>query len=1080
MKEQDKENQGISRRDFVKCSAVLGGALLSSQFEWATDLMKRAEAGTLTPEEEYELIRAENTLYTVCLQCNTGCGIKVKFFRKNGAAVALKIDGNPYDPFPSVPHLPYSTSPGSVNTMDLAICPKGQAGLQTVYDPYRITKVLKRAGKRGEGKWVTVPFDQAIEEIVNGGFLFKNIPGEESRNVEGLKDICTLLDPKIIKALSDDLGAIRRARTPEAKKAAVEEYKKKHTANLKHLIDSDHPDLGPKNNQLVYGWGRMKGGRSDFSAGRFFGDALGTVNRHGHTTVCQGSLYFSGKAMSEQYDEGSWRGGVKFYWQTELEGAEFVLFVGANLLDANYGPPNRAARLIPKITDGKIKIAVVDPRFSKLASKAWKYLPINPGTDGALALGMMGWIIRNKRYNASYLENANKAAAKAAKEPTWCNATWLVNIKEGKPGTFVRASEIGLAPKETRKTQDGKEYSFDYMVVYKDGKLLKVDPNDEKEAVKGDLLVDTRITTSDGKEVFAKSSMQILADSANEKSIVEWSKICGISAEDIEELAREFTSHGRKASVDIHRGVSQHTNGFYNVIAYYNLALLLGNYDYRGGLVSLSTFNTTGGKEGQPFTFGKLHPNKVPSFGISNIRHDVNYEDTTLFAGYPAKRNWWPLASDVYQEVIPSMGDAYPYPVKAYFLYMGAPNYSLPAGHALNEILADPVKIPLFVTWDILVGPTSIYADYIFPDLSYLERWEFQGSHPSMPPKLQGVRNPVVAPMTEVVKVFGEEMPISFEAMMMGVAEKMKLSGFGKDGFAPGMDFTRPEDFYLKMVANIATDGKAVPDADDKEVELFLKSRAHLPKSVFDPEKWKKACGEANWKKVIYVLNRGGRYQDYADAFKGDQVANKYGRLVNMYQEKTARTKNAFTGKPNPGYPTYIPIQSSLGKTPEADGLTGDLHLITQKEVTQTKSRTITDYWLTSIIPENAVVINKRDADRLGLKDGDRIKVVSATNRDGVWDFPNWKKKEMIGRVKVTQTIKPGVVTFNLGFGHWATGSADILIDGQIVTGDPRRATGLHLNAAMWLDPYLKNTPLQDPVGGSAVFYDSKVTLIKI
>ena len=125
MKDQDKEKQGISRRDFVKCSAVLGGALLSSQFEWATDLMKRAEAGTLTPEEEYELIRAENTLYTVCLQCNTGCGIKVKLFRKNGSAVALKIDGNPYDPFVSVPHVPHKSSPFEVNTVDMAICPKG-------------------------------------------------------------------------------------------------------------------------------------------------------------------------------------------------------------------------------------------------------------------------------------------------------------------------------------------------------------------------------------------------------------------------------------------------------------------------------------------------------------------------------------------------------------------------------------------------------------------------------------------------------------------------------------------------------------------------------------------------------------------------------------------------------------------------------------------------------------------------------------------------------------------------------------------------------------------------------------------
>src|SRR4030042_1515774 len=224
MEGHENNGNGLSRRDFIKCTAMLGSTLLVSQMEWTTDLMRKAEAGLLTPEEEYELIKAENILYTVCLQCNTGCGIKVKLFRKNGSAVALKIDGNPFDPWGAVPHLPYKTPPSEVNTIDNAICPKGQAGIQTAYDPYRITKVLKRAGKRGEGKWMTIPFDQAIEEVINGGLLFKHVKGEEDRNVEGLRDICVLRDPKILKALSDDLSSIRRAKTPEERKAAVEEY----------------------------------------------------------------------------------------------------------------------------------------------------------------------------------------------------------------------------------------------------------------------------------------------------------------------------------------------------------------------------------------------------------------------------------------------------------------------------------------------------------------------------------------------------------------------------------------------------------------------------------------------------------------------------------------------------------------------------------------------------------------------------------------------------------------------------------------------------------------------------------------
>jgi tetrathionate reductase subunit A len=38
----------------------------------------------------------------------------------------------------------------------------------------------------------------------------------------------------------------------------------------------------------------------------------------------------------------------------------------------------------------------------------------------------------------------------------------------------------------------------------------------------------------------------------------------------------------------------------------------------------------------------------------------------------------------------------------------------------------------------------------------------------------------------------------------------------------------------------------------------------------------------------------------------------------------------------------------------------------------------------------------------------------------------------------------------------------------------------VHANAAMRLDPVVSNTTLSDPVGGSAVFYDSRVRLVKV
>ena len=83
------KDKGVSRRDFIKCGAILGGGLLAARLGWTEDFIRRAEAGMLTPEEEYELAKAENILNTTCLQCNTGCGIKVKLFRKGNEAVAV-------------------------------------------------------------------------------------------------------------------------------------------------------------------------------------------------------------------------------------------------------------------------------------------------------------------------------------------------------------------------------------------------------------------------------------------------------------------------------------------------------------------------------------------------------------------------------------------------------------------------------------------------------------------------------------------------------------------------------------------------------------------------------------------------------------------------------------------------------------------------------------------------------------------------------------------------------------------------------------------------------------------------------
>jgi tetrathionate reductase subunit A len=1087
---QDPSLGSLSRRSFVKLGAAAGGtaALLGGLPGFGRLTRAQSQDGEST-DPAYPLVDPANQLYTVCLQCNTGCGIKVKLLD----GVVAKIDGNPFHPMTMYPHIPYETPVKDLGTVEGAICPKGQAGLQSVYDPYRLVSVLKRkpGTKRGENQWETIGFEQALDEIVEGGDLFGEGP------VPGLRESYALTDAAVAKEMQAAVKAITDEKDPAAKAAKVEEFKVTFADHLDLLIDPDHPDLGPRNNQFVFAWGRLKDARKDFIA-RFLG-AYGTNNAHGHTTVCQGSLYFTGKAMSEQFIDGKWTGGQKFYWQGDVGNARFVMFVGSSPFEGNYGPPLRSPRITTNNIDRGMRFVVVDPRFSKTAARAWKWLPAKPGSEGALALAMIAWALDNDRFNKVYLSAANEAAARAMGESTWTEASWLVKLDEkGQPGSFLRGSDMGWLT-ETRplSTDPEKTWEFDPFVALVDGVPTAIDPyeQDPLKAVRGDLFVDGLSLAG----FTVKSSLQVISDSAHEHTLEGWSDICGLDPADVADVAREFTAHGRQAVADIHRGVSQHTNGFYNVYAWYTLNALLGNFDHAGGLVKGTTYKADGSKAGQPFDL-KVSNGAMAPFGTSIIRHNEKYDAHTLFLrdGYPARRNWYPLASDVYQEIVPSIGDAYPYPVKALMLYMGSPVYSLPAGHTNIPILADPEKLPLFIAIDAFVGETSMYADYIFPDQMYLERWEFQGSHMSVPVKIQPVRNPAIDPLVPDVTVFGQPTALSIESVLLGLAERLELPGFGPGGFGALGDLTHPDQLYLKMVANLAfgekEDGSdAVPDADEEEVRIFEAARRHIRPSVFDLERWKGVAGEL-WPKVVYVLNRGGRFQPYskgytegvfpepsASAFGLDltQVGHAYGTLLNIYSEKAYQTKSPMTGEHLVGYAKYFPAPLSMLGEPIDDEASGyDLRLITYREIMQTKSRTSSNYWLLALRPENFILINTKDAEERGFREDDLARITSATNPDGVWDLANGRQVPMTGRIRTTEGIRPGVIAFSLGFGHWSYGGVDFTVDDMTIRGDRQRIKGIHANAAMRTDPHNPNTTLIDPVGGSAVFYDTSVKLV--
>src|SRR3990170_7100826 len=109
----------LKRRDFVKKSALLGtGALATIQAPWLLDVLDGSPRREIKPNVEYALAKPENMIYSVCQQCNTQCGIKIKL----PDGVAVKVEGSPLSPWNLQPHLPYESSPFDLATGDGSIC----------------------------------------------------------------------------------------------------------------------------------------------------------------------------------------------------------------------------------------------------------------------------------------------------------------------------------------------------------------------------------------------------------------------------------------------------------------------------------------------------------------------------------------------------------------------------------------------------------------------------------------------------------------------------------------------------------------------------------------------------------------------------------------------------------------------------------------------------------------------------------------------------------------------------------------------------------------------------------------------
>jgi anaerobic selenocysteine-containing dehydrogenase len=128
-----------------------------------------------------------------------------------------------------------------------------------------------------------------------------------------------------------------------------------------------------------------------------FAEAYGTPN------------LISGDGLeSETEKSGNWLADGH-YGSTayDLDQTNYILAFGADLLESAK-PLSRYLRKWGKIRREKpnrTKIVVINPRYSVTAAKADEWIPINPGTDGALAMAVAHVIISEDLYDKTFVRD---------------------------------------------------------------------------------------------------------------------------------------------------------------------------------------------------------------------------------------------------------------------------------------------------------------------------------------------------------------------------------------------------------------------------------------------------------------------------------------------------------------------------------------------------------------------------------------------------------------------------------------------------------------------------------------------------
>jgi sulfite dehydrogenase (quinone) subunit SoeA len=713
----------------------------------------------------------------------------------------------------------------------------------------------------------------------------------------------------------------------------------------------------------------------------------------------------------------------------------------------------------------------INPIRTGYSAIADEWVPIKPGTDGALLLALIHEIIALGLYDREFLARYTNAGQLVNQDAASDDFGMMLRNAEGDVVNPLRPHNFMWWDRHT-------------------GKPVADHTEDADPALLG------RFTLPDGKP--GVPAFQLLAERVKPYT-PEWAEgITGIPAATIRRLAQEMgitardqrielpiawtdswgkrhkSVIGRPVAFHAMRGLAAHSNGFHTIRSLAILMSLLGTIDRPGGFRHKAPYPRAVPPNARPPKGPEAVKPDTPLNGAplgwpespDDLFVDANGEPVRIDKGFSWEH---PLsAHGLMHNVITNAWKGDPYPIDTLMIFMAnmAWNSTMNTSE-VRKMLNDKgddgeYKIPFIVVCDAFQSEMTAFADLVLPDTTYLERHdcmslldrpisEFDGP-------MDSVRIPVLPPL-------GQCKP--FQEVLIELASRMKFPAFTH------ADGSRKYRDYPDFIINYETaPGSGIGFLSGWRGKGGEKSMRGEP----NPKQWemyaanncvhhtvlpKEAQYMRNWNRdyMTWAQQTGLRrdndpivihiYSEFLESFRLAAKGKRPGKQPPARWKQ--RVETFFDALPF----YYAPLESQVTDTQRYP-----LNAVTQRPMAMYHAWDSQNAWLRQIHAHNYLMVNSATARAAGIADG-----------GWMWVESTWGKVRCMARY--SEAVEPGTVwTWNaIGKSQGAWGLSED-------ANESRKGFLLnHLIREELPTAGGPNVSNSDPITGQAAWYDVRVRI---